>query len=724
MPSDLIASSDFRVTEVRGVASLDDGMAVAGPDAAVRLAPARRPLVGLCKAEIHFSAPEVSCAAFEAVFGARGSETRAPLQLFHVGRGRYEGLFTLPEPLAGLVIYPNAPGSRFEVRRFIFSPLGPLERALQLGGRALMTLRRGPAALISVVRRLEAARVHSDIVVVPLKPSLRRSARYEEWLARHDDDPAADAPLYRDRLGRAGPLPSFAVLLPAPTDPDAAGRTIASLEGQLYDNWELLVPERSAHSADPRIRQLTFTTATDDAALLNAALAQTRGDWVLSPPPGAVLRPHALAEFALALAAHTTAVAVYSDEDRIDGVGARSDPRFKPDWSPDLLRSWNYVGQLAAWPRETVLNAGGWRAGFASARDHDLTLRVTERAPGDAVRHVPKILVHLPNRTGASQSSPGAGAGEGALAAVSDHLARTGRRAKAEPVTATNVVHVQYAPPTPAPLVSIIVPTRDRLALLQTCLHSLLDKTAYAPFEVLIVDNGSSDPGALAFLSAVDDGSRVRVIPCPGAFNYSRLNNFAAAQARGSVLALVNNDIEVITPGWLAEMVGHACRPEVGCVGAKLYYPNDTVQHAGVVLGLGGVAAHGHRGLPRNDPGYLFRAACACNVSAVSAACLVLRRSVYEEVGGFDEGELAVAFNDVDLCLKVRERGYLNVWTPFAELYHHESASRGLEATPEQIKRSMGEIAVMKRRWGHLLLRDPYYSPNLTLSGEDYGIRS
>jgi GT2 family glycosyltransferase len=368
---------------------------------------------------------------------------------------------------------------------------------------------------------------------------------------------------------------------------------------------------------------------------------------------------------------------------------------------------------------ESLRRLGGWRADFGPARDHDLNLRATEGLPPEKIRHVAKVLVHV------ADGAPDPGAPDEAAAsprAVAEHLQRTGRPARAEPVPGRAVLRLRYAVPAPPPLVSIVIPTRDRLALLRGCVESILDKTAYSAFEVIVVDNNSRQPETLAWFKEIAGDGRVRVLSYPRPFNFSGINNFAVAQARGDVIALVNNDIEVISPDWLEEMVGHALRPEIGCVGAKLLYPDGTVQHAGVVLGLGGLAGHGHKGLERTEPGYAGRAIAACNVSAVTAACLVVRRSIYEKAGGLDE-ELAVAFNDVDFCLKVLDRGYLNLWTPFAELYHYESASRGPETSRPQAERFAREIQVMKRRWGTALRRDPYYSAELTLLREDYSLR-
>jgi GT2 family glycosyltransferase len=280
---------------------------------------------------------------------------------------------------------------------------------------------------------------------------------------------------------------------------------------------------------------------------------------------------------------------------------------------------------------------------------------------------------------------------------------------------------VRWPVPDPAPLVTLIIPTRDGRALLQQCIESL-KKTSYHPFEILVVDNQSRDRDALHYFDELESRGIGRVLKYDRPFNYSAINNFAVQHARGSVVGLLNNDVEVIDPGWLTEMVAQAIRPQVGAVGAKLYYADGTLQHAGVVTGLGGVAGHSHKHLFRDASGYFWRVHLPQNLSAVTGACLSIRREVYLQIGGLDEENLRVAFNDVDFCLRLEEAGYRNVWTPYAELFHHESKSRGIEDTPEKQARFKSEIDYMKARWGSRLLEDPHYSPNLTLDAENFAL--
>jgi GT2 family glycosyltransferase len=277
--------------------------------------------------------------------------------------------------------------------------------------------------------------------------------------------------------------------------------------------------------------------------------------------------------------------------------------------------------------------------------------------------------------------------------------------------------------PEPAPLVSLIIPTKDRADLLRNCIDSIRVKTTYGNYEIIVVDNNSEEDETFAYFDELARDERVRVLPHPHPFNYSAINNAAVRLARGSIVGLVNNDVEVITSDWLTEMVSWAQQPAIGCVGAKLYYSDDTVQHGGVILGVGGVANHAHRLKRRSDPGYFGRALVAQTLSAVTAACLLVRKAVYAEVRGLDGQRLKVAFNDVDFCLKVRQAGYRNVWTPFAELYHHESKSRGTEDTPEKLARFHSEVRTMVERWQKELARDPYYSVNLAREANDFELR-
>jgi GT2 family glycosyltransferase len=376
---------------------------------------------------------------------------------------------------------------------------------------------------------------------------------------------------------------------------------------------------------------------------------------------------------------------------------------------------------LSVYRTQIVKDAGGFREGFEGAQDWDLAMRVIEAVPSSHIRHIPHVLYHWR----AIRGSAALGMDEKNYAnnaqrkTIQSHFDRIGKEVEILPA-ADHYWRIRYPIAEPLPLVTLIIPTRNGYALLRRCVESIYQKTTYRNFELIVVDNQSNDPDTLNYLLELERERGVRILRYDAPFNYSAINNFAVQHARGEIVGLLNNDLEVITPDWLEEMVSHAIQPGIGVVGAMLYYPNDTIQHAGVILGVGGVAGHAYCRQPRGYNGAASRAALCQNLSAVTAACLVVRRDVFDNVGGLEETHLAVAFNDIDFCLRVREKGYRNVWTPYAEFYHDESASRGYEESPEKLDRFEKERDHMKRRWGELLLNDPAYNPNLALDRETF----
>jgi GT2 family glycosyltransferase len=403
------------------------------------------------------------------------------------------------------------------------------------------------------------------------------------------------------------------------------------------------------------------------------------------------------------------------------------DPHFKSDWNPDLLFSQNYICHLCVIQRALVERVGGFRKGVEGSQDHDLLLRCIPYARRHQIVHIPKVLYHwrIHSQSTASTSDSKSYTTDAAIRALRDYFQAHGpEQTHIEQGLVPNTYRVRWPVSDPQPLVSLLIPTRDRRELVETAVSSIISKSTYQNFEILILDNDSTEPDALDYFEQIQRREpRVRVVPYHHPFNYSAMNNYGVSQAKGDILGFINNDIEVISPGWLSEMVSHALRPDIGCVGAKLYYSNKTLQHGGVILGVGGVAGHSHKHFPPDHPGYFSRLLLVQNLSAVTAACLVLRKGVFMEVEGFDETNLTVAFNDVDLCLKVREVGYRNLWTPYAELFHHESLSRGHEDTPEKQARAHAECRYMIEKWGQKLARDPFYNPNLTLNREDFSLR-
>ena len=509
---------------------------------------------------------------------------------------------------------------------------------------------------------------------------------------------------------------------------------IASVRTQIYSNWELCIADDA--SSDSAIRPILERYAQRDKRIKlvfceekepistasNRTLALAQGEWIAPLGHDDVLAEHALFWVVDTINRHPACRLIYSDEDKIDEAGVRSDPYFKCDWNLDLFYSQNMFSRLGVYQADLVREVSGFVTGLAGAQDYDLALRCIERIAPEQIQHIPRVLyhwrIHADSTAHSSDAKPTEMiAGE---RAINGHLDRMGVNAKADSLG--HGYRVRYALPECLPLVSLIIPTRNGLKLLQQCVESILAKTAYRHYEILIVDNGSDDPATLRYLKELASERCIRVIRDDRPFNYSELNNSAVKQARGEIIGLINNDIEVISPDWLSEMVSHALRPEVGAVGAKLLYADDTIQHAGVVLGVHGIAGHAHRFLPRDHVGYRGRAGLIQSFSVVTAACLLVRKSIYEELGGLNEIELQVACNDVDFCLRLREAGYRNIWTPYAELYHHESATRGFDDTPEKLARSAKEVAYMQQRWGDTLLHDPAYNPNLSLDAEDFSL--
>lgn len=532
--------------------------------------------------------------------------------------------------------------------------------------------------------------------------------------------------------------PTVSVLVPV-HDPTAEHleACLRSILDQSYPHLELCVADDA--STAPHVRPLLERFAREDPRVRlhlraahghisltsNDALAMASGELVALVDHDDVLPRHALLMAIEAVAEQPQAVVVYGDEDKLDLDGGRKLPHFKPEWNPELLLSQNYIGHLVVMRTERVRAVGGFRVGYEGSQDHDLLLRVTEGLSARQIVHVPWILYHWRESQGstAMTSTAKGYTGSAGQRAVQDAVARLGLSAEVLPHPATpHAYRVRWGRRDSSPLVSLIVPTRDGGDKLETAIDSILQKTRYAPFELLVLDNGSVEARTLRYLSRIGSDPRVRVLRYDHPFNFSAINNFGVARARGAVVGLVNDDVEVIDGDWLSEMVGWAARPEIGCVGAKLLYPDRRVQHAGVIIGLGGVAGHSHKYLPEGHPGYFHRPHLTQAASAVTGACLVVEKRIYVEAGGLDEETFAIAFNDVDFCLRVRGLGYRNVYAPFARLLHHESATRGAEDTPEKLARFSREIAAMKARWGEALALDPYYSPHLTLDREDFSL--
>lgn len=558
---------------------------------------------------------------------------------------------------------------------------------------------------------------------------------YAEWVRRYDTLNDAKRKSIRERVSKLDVRPKISIVMPV-YNPNLVWlrEAIDSVRNQMYPNWELCIADDC--STHPEVRQeLERYKDLDDrikvefreenghiSAASNTALSLATGEWVALLDQDDLLPEDAFYHVVYTISQKPRARIVYSDEDKINETGQRYSPYFKCDWNPDLFLSHNMISHLGVYRTDIVKQVGGFREGLEGSQDYDLALRCIEQMEQDQIVHVPRVLYHWRSHSD-STAQAGSNKNYAALAgqrALNDHFKRREINATVELLDFG--YRAIYQSPDPLPLVSLIIPTRNGLLLLKQCVSSILANTKYSNYEIIIVDNDSDDIEALNYFEDILKDRRVRVLQDDQAFNYSALNNNAVRQARGEYVGLINNDIEVIFPGWLDEMVSIASQPGVGAVGARLWYPNGTLQHGGVILGLGGVASHSHYGLPQGEYGYFGRAQLIQTFSAVTAACLIIKKDIYEEVEGLDEENLKIAFNDVDFCLRVRNAGYRNVWTPVAELYHHESASRGAEDTPEKQSRFWGEVEYMRNRWGHDLEIDPAYSPNLTLNHGDFSL--
>ncbi|MGJ7582378.1 glycosyltransferase [Variovorax sp. RHLX14] len=568
-----------------------------------------------------------------------------------------------------------------------------------------------------------------------LKASSRPLNDYVDWVLRYDTLDDFQRVSMRRRIEGMTNKHLISIVMPTYNpNPVWLAEAIRSVQAQLYPFWELCIADDASPNAecrsilqqfereDSRIKVVYREKNGHISAASNSALALATGQWIALMDHDDLLPEHALFHVAEAIQANPTARLIYSDEDKIDVRGERKEPYFKSDWNIDLFYSQNMFSHLGVFEATLMLEVGGFRLGMEGSQDYDLVLRCIEHLEPRQVVHIPRILyhwrVHSESTAGSSDAKPYAQiAGERAL---NSHFQRTGIRGRVEFIGHGYRAH--YDLPVEQPLASIIIPTRNALALVRQCVESIIALTDYSNYEIVIVDNGSDDVEALEYFEIISRKSGIRILRDDRDFNYSALNNRAVAMSAGAVVALVNNDIEVISPEWLSEMVSIALQPGVGAVGAKLWYPDDTLQHGGVVLGMGGVASHAHKTLPKGQLGYFGRADLIQSFSAVTAACLVVRKEHYEAVGGLDEDHLKVAFNDIDFCLRLREAGLRNVWTPYAQLYHHESATRGDDVAPEKQKRFNKEIQYMQARWGDTLQLDPFYNPNLTLSIEDFGL--
>ena len=523
---------------------------------------------------------------------------------------------------------------------------------------------------------------------------------------------------------------------------------IESVCNQTYGNWELCLADASPLAdgdktlgegrkesrttkltgivkeymeKDDRIRYRILEKNGGISENTNEAIKMATGDFVGLLDHDDLLERDALYEIMEKIAKNDETDVVYTDEDKINRKGTKHlIPNMKPDFNLDLLRSNNYICHFLVARKSIIDQVGGFRKEFDGAQDYDFTFRCTEAAR--VVAHVPRVLYHWRTHSGSTSDNPDSKmyAFDAGKRAVEAHLARMKVEAKVEETDDLGYYRIRYQLKE-TPMVSILIPNKDQKESLQKCLQSIWEKTEYENYEILIVENNSTKEETFAYYKEIDKKNRVRVLYWDREFNYSAINNFAAREAKGEYLLLLNNDTEVITKGWIKELLSNCARKEVGMVGAKLYFPDNTIQSAGTIIGLGGLADHAFVNMSRKRAGYMHRASIQMNLSGVTAACAMVKRSVYEEVGGLEE-KLSVAFNDVDLGLKIVTAGYLIVYDPFVELYHYESRSRGVD--DEKRERHKKEVQYAQEKWKDFLeAGDPCYSPNLTLSKHNFSLR-
>lgn len=586
------------------------------------------------------------------------------------------------------------------------------------------------------VRYLERNGISATAYKIKSKLTHKEGNTYENWRAKYLPSPE-ELQRQREDVFEAEPL--FSLVVPLyKTKPQYLREMIDSVTAQTYGNWELCMALAASGEEDAALLSILAEYAGRDARIhyqvlpenggiaenTNAALAMASGDYLVPVDHDDLVPENALYEFASAIRRDDTIDMLYSDEDKVSMDGRHFfEPHFKPDFDLDLLCSVNYICHLLAVRKDVAERAGSYQSAFDGAQDLDFILRCSEQAK--KIYHVPKILYHWRCHMDSTASNPESKlyAFEAGRRAIEEHYRRLGIPARVENASFYGMYRTIYEWKE-EPLVSIIIPNKDHAEDLKLCLDSIFEKSDYRNFEVVIVENNSTEPETFACYKELEAGhENVRVVYYEGGFNYSKINNFGAAACRGDYFLLLNNDTEMIDGGCIREMLGYCMREDVGIVGAKLLYADDTIQHAGVILGFGGTAGHAFIGKSRYDTGYFGRILCAQDYSAVTAACMMTKREAFEAVGGMTE-ELAVAFNDVDYCLKVRKHGWLVVYDPYAEMHHYESKSRGYEDSPEKVERFNGEVEILLSRWRDWIEQgDPYYNPNLTLDNSDFSLR-
>ena len=553
---------------------------------------------------------------------------------------------------------------------------------------------------------------------------------YEQYIPTREE-------LEKQRRKKWNYGPKISIIVPAYKTPEAFLRQLMdSLLAQTYANWELCIANASPEDAsmeyvlkeyakkDSRILWKKLEENKGIAENTNEAFAMATGEFAGLLDHDDLLAPNALYEVAKALETEPDIDVLYTDEDKVRGdeVLEHFQPHLKPDFNIDLLRSNNYICHFFVVRKSLLEKTGGFRREYDGAQDYDFIFRCTQAA--GKIHHIPEILYHWRTHQSSTADNPESKlyAFEAGKRAIEENLRQNGLIGEVSHTKDYGFYRVKY-PVQGEPLVSIIIPNKDAKEDLEKCIQSILEKSSYTNYEILIVENNSTGEEIFSYYKELSENSRIRLLRWKREFNYSAINNYGAKKAKGDYLLFLNNDTEVISPDWIEEMLGFCQRPDTGIVGARLYFGNNTVQHAGTVIGIGGIAGHMFTDMPRERSSYMHKAAIIQDLSAVTAACMMVKRQVFDEVQGFEE-QLSVAFNDVDFCLRVREKQYLVVYDPYVELYHYESKSRGAEDSKEKVRRFQSEIEFMRCRWETLLKKgDPYYNKNLSLVKWNYSLK-
>lgn len=573
-------------------------------------------------------------------------------------------------------------------------------------------------------------------VVSKVKTASTREIPYQKWIVRHLP---GSKELEKQRRTKFDYQPKISIVVPLYKTPEKYLRQLVdTVKAQTYPNWELCLSDGSG--ADSPISKLLENIASSDSRIkviphdkqlqisenTNAAIMAATGDYIAFADHDDELTPHALFQCVKALNEKKDIRILYSDEDKMSMDGHKFfQPHFKPDYNPDLLCTVNYICHLFVVDKKIIDQVGMLRKEFDGAQDYDFILRCVEAVKPEEIHHIPKVLYHWRCHEDSTAENPESKtyAFEAGKRAIEEHYERTGINAEVLQGEFLGLYRTRFIRDHD-PLISIIIPNKDHIADLKRCMDSIDQKTTYQNYEYIIVENNSTEEETFQFYKNLEEKNpKAHVVYWDKEFNYSAINNYGATFAKGEYILLLNNDTEIINGDCLEQLLGYCMREDVGAVGARMYYEDDTIQHAGVVIGFGGIAGHCFVLQPRGTTGYCHRIICAQDYSAVTAACMMVKHSAFDEVGGLTE-ELAVAFNDIDFCMKLRSAGYLIVYNPYAELYHYESKSRGLEDTPEKVARFNKEIQIFERRWPDIMRDgDPYYNPNLTLKSQDFSLK-